>query len=114
MFGLLMLVLFILLVYGLIKIGIEAIYLLAFLGFLYAIKDVIIGVFSGLLPIFKVFGVVVIGILLLTFISVIIDLIKGKSWDEIWNSPSITSAPAETKKEELEETVDADSFGRFE
>lgn len=41
MFGILMLVLFILLVYGLIKIGIEAIYMIAFLAFLFAIKDVL-------------------------------------------------------------------------
>lgn len=104
MIGLLMLVLFILLVYGFIKIGIEAIYLLAFLGFLYAIKDVVIGFFMGLLPIISI---VVVIFVLLTIWAVIEDRKSLKA-------TSTSKENAVVKIEELEETVDADSFGRFE
>ena len=104
MFGILMLVLFIVLVYGLIKIGIEAIYMLAFLGFLFAIKDVVIGFFMGLLPIISI---VVVIFVLLTIWAVIEDRKSLKA-------TSTSKENAVVKIEELEETVDADSFGRFE
>jgi hypothetical protein len=106
MFGILMLVLFILLVYGLIKIGIETIYMLAFLGFLFAIKDVFIGIFAGLLPIIKIVAFVFIALLVLALIIEAIDRIKGK------NPEAMVTEVIEVK--EAEETVDVDSFGRFE
>lgn len=104
MFGLLLLILFILLIYGLIKIGIEAIYLLAFLGFLYVIKDILIGIFAGILPIVKFVGLAFLAILGLALIIEVIDMIKGKKPE-----PTV-----EVKIEESKETLDVESFGRFE
>ena len=110
MFGLLMLVLFILLVYGLIKIGIEAIYLLAFLGFLYVIKDILIGLFAGILPIVKFVGLAFLAILVLALILEAIDRIKGKKPET-----AVEEVVEVVKIKESEETVDTDnSFGRFE
>lgn len=106
MFGILMLVLFILLVYGLIKIGIEAIYMLAFLGFLFAIKDVFIGIFVGVLPIIKIVAFVFIALLVLALIIEVIDRIKGKKPE------AMVTEVVEVK--EAEETIDVDNFGRFE
>ena len=106
MFGLLMLVLFILLVYGLIKIGIEAIYMIAFLAFLFAIKDVFIGLFAGVLPIIKIAAFIFIGLVIIGFIMEVVEKIKGKKPE------AMVTEVVEVK--EAEETLDAESFGRFE
>nr|DAI10042.1 MAG TPA: hypothetical protein [Caudoviricetes sp.] len=109
MFGILMLILFILLIYGLIKIGIEAIYLLAFLGFLYVIKDILIGIFAGILPIVKFVGLLFLALLCLALIIEVIDRLKGKKETVIQEE-----VVEVIKTKESEEAFDTESFGRFE
>ena len=109
MFGLLMLILFILLIYGLIKIGIEAIYLLAFLGFLYVIKDILIGIFAGIFPIVKFVGLAFLTILGLALIIEVIDRLKGNKETVIQEE-----VVEVIKTKESEEAFVTESFGRFE